>query len=198
MTDRLTILKVIQESAGPSHYLVQFDCDECISIITRKQLLRPSVAVVNGECWINWNGEEYSAKVLAVGDQAAMKQAEADILNHLHANDQQSSDERETAPPPKRRRLGLKTKRQGAKKEKSKQSKRKQTRQAKQKSSTFQLEIGSPAKDSPGKGSPSKRSPAKGSPSKDLPGKGSPSKRSPAMGLSATSGLQVQVHVFRM
>ena len=86
MTDRLTILKVIQESAGPSHYLVQFDCDECISIITRKQLLRPSVAVVNGECWVNWNGEEYSAKVLAVGDQAAMKQAEADILNHLHAS----------------------------------------------------------------------------------------------------------------
>ena len=125
MTDRQAVLKAIQESAGPSHYLVQFDCDECISIITRKQLLRPSVPVVNGECWVNWNGEEYSAKVLAVGDQAAMKQTEADILNHLHPSDQQSSDEEETAPPPKKRWLGLKMKRQGAKKEKSKQSKKK-------------------------------------------------------------------------
>ena len=93
-----------------------------------------------------------------VGDQAAMKQTEADILNHLHASDQQSSDEKETALPPKKRWLGLKMKYQGTKKEKSKQSKKKQTRQDKQKSSTFQLEIGSLAKDSPGK---------------DLPGKGS-------------------------
>jgi hypothetical protein len=108
MTHRQAYLKAIHDSAGPSHYLVQFDCDECISIITRKQLLRPPVPVVDGECWINWNGEEYSAKVLAVGDQAAMKQTEADILNRLHQSDQQSSDEDETAPPPKKRQLGLK------------------------------------------------------------------------------------------
>ena len=49
MTDRQGVLKAIHKSAGPSHYLVQFDCDECISIITRKQLLRPPVPVADME-----------------------------------------------------------------------------------------------------------------------------------------------------
>ena len=116
MTDRQAVLKAIHESAGPSHYLVQFDCDECISIIRRKQLLRPPVPVVSGECWVNWNGEEYSAKVLAIGDQETMKQTETDILKHLLQSDQLLSDEEESSPPTKKRRLGLKMKSQGAKK----------------------------------------------------------------------------------
>ena len=98
------------ESADPSHYLVQFDCDECILIITRKQLLRPPVLVADGECWINWKGEENSAKVLAMGDRAAMKQTETDILKHLHQSDQLFSDEEESSPPMKKGDLALKRK----------------------------------------------------------------------------------------
>ena len=153
MTDRQNILRVIQESTGPSHYLVQFDCDECISVITHKQLLRPANPAVNGECWVNWNGEEYSAKVLALGDQEAVKQMEANVLKHLDQSTHQiSSEEEKSSPPRKKRRLGLKKKSQGTKKEKPKQRK-KTTKQTKQKSNAFSLEIGSPAMSSPPKDS---------------------------------------------
>ena len=47
--------QAILQSAGPSHCVVQFDCDECVITVTCKQVVRPPVSVVGGECWVNWS-----------------------------------------------------------------------------------------------------------------------------------------------
>lgn len=88
MTSRQTIL----QSAGPSHYIVQFDCDECIATITHKQLVRPPLPLLRDQYWINWNGEDYLAKILAMGDLATAKKAKAEILQDLdnHMDDKVS------------------------------------------------------------------------------------------------------------
>ena len=79
----MTARQAILQSAGPSHYIVPFDCDECIATVAHKQLVRPAVPVVDGECWVNWNGEEYCAKVVAMGELATVKEAQAEILKKL-------------------------------------------------------------------------------------------------------------------
>lgn len=101
----MTARQAILQSAGPSHCVVQFDCDECAATV---EVVRPPVPVVGRECWVNWNGEDYSAKVLAMGDSATAKQAKAEILRKLDDQTGKSSNsEEECSPPPMKRRLGF-------------------------------------------------------------------------------------------
>ena len=46
LTTRQAILKL----TGVSHYVVQFECDECASVIPQKLVLVPSEPSVNDEC----------------------------------------------------------------------------------------------------------------------------------------------------
>lgn len=100
-TTRQSIRQAIQLSSIPSHYVVQFDCDECICVITRKQLLTPAVPSVGEEATVLWNGEEYSAKIMAMGDSTSAHQAERAILRSME------SDKDPNEPPKKKKRLGL-------------------------------------------------------------------------------------------
>ena len=52
---------------------------------------------------MNWNGIEYAAKVLAVGDEKAVKRAEKDLLKSM---DGSSQSDKENQPPKKERALG--------------------------------------------------------------------------------------------
>ena len=107
----MTARQAILQSAGPSHYVVQFDCDKCIATVYCKQLVRPPLPILREQCWINWTGEDYSAKVLAMGDLATAKKAELDILEHLDAQteDEVSQDivDDDCSPPRKKRRFGF-------------------------------------------------------------------------------------------
>ena len=105
MTPRQAVL----QSFGPSHYVVQFDCDECISTISRKQLVRPPQPHLGEQCWVNWNGEDYSAKVIAMSDLATVKKAEADILLHVDEDAEVSQEGAANyhSPPKKKRRFGF-------------------------------------------------------------------------------------------
>lgn len=110
MTARQTILR----SAGPSHDVVQFDCDECIATITHKQLVRPPLPLLRDQYWMNRNGEDYSAKILVIGDLATAKKAKAEILQDLdnHTDDEVSQDHEDVAnddysPLPKKRSFGF-------------------------------------------------------------------------------------------
>ena len=80
MTTRESIIQAIHLTTTPSHYVMQFDCDECVCVLTRKQLLAPSVPSVGSEATVLWNGVEYSAKILAMGDSASAYKAERAIL----------------------------------------------------------------------------------------------------------------------
>ena len=129
MTPRQAVL----QSFGPSHYVVQFDCDECISTISRKQLVRPLQPHLGERCWVNWNGEDYSAKVIAMGDLATVKKAEADILLHLDEDAEVSQEgaANNRSPPKKKRRFGFgKSKDTKKKAKKTSQKKEKQERKA--------------------------------------------------------------------
>jgi hypothetical protein len=61
----LTARQAVLKLTGVSHYVVKFECDKCIRVIPRKFLLDP---LVGDECRVEWSGEEYAAKILAVGD----------------------------------------------------------------------------------------------------------------------------------
>ena len=97
MTARQAILK----TACPSHYLVKFECDDCLSVVKRKNILEPPVPAVGDEYRVDWNGVEYTAKILAMGDEATVKRAEKDFLKSVEP----SSDE-ENQSPVKKRRMG--------------------------------------------------------------------------------------------
>ena len=94
------LVKLLKSVTAPSsHYLVRFNCDECISIIKRKNILEPPLPSIGDECRVNWNCVEYAAKVLAVGDEKAVKKAEKDFLKSVDGSSQ--SDEENQ--PPKRK-----------------------------------------------------------------------------------------------
>lgn len=57
--------------------------------------------ILGEECWVNWNGEDYSAKVLAMGDQCTAKKTEADILKRLEDHALVSGEEEDNSPPSK-------------------------------------------------------------------------------------------------
>ena len=38
--------------------MVQFECDECISVIPHKFILYPPEPLVGDKCHVEWNGEE--------------------------------------------------------------------------------------------------------------------------------------------
>ena len=75
-TERQSVKQLKSEIAPSSHYLVRFECDERISVIKHKNILEPPLPSVGDKCRVNWNGVEYAAKVLAVGDEKAVKRAE--------------------------------------------------------------------------------------------------------------------------
>ena len=129
MTTRQAILKTA------CHYLVQFECDDCLSVVKRKNVLEPPVPSVGDECW---NGVDYTAKLLAMGDEATVKRAEKDFLKSIEP----SSDE-ENQPPKKKRHMG-KEKKAGGKAGQKKKGKLGQKKGA----ADFVLDLGSPTKQS--------------------------------------------------
>lgn len=86
--------------------MVKFHCDECVSVITRKQLFSPPVPSIGDEACVIWNGEQYSATILAMGDQVSAQEAERKILKSLES-DSNSEEIEESEPPPKKPRVGL-------------------------------------------------------------------------------------------
>ena len=97
----MTARQVILKTACPSHYLVRFECDECLSIVKRKNVVEPTVPSVGDVCRVEWSGVEYMAKLLAMGDEATVKRAEKEFIKSIEP----SSDE-ENQPPKKKRRVG--------------------------------------------------------------------------------------------
>ena len=140
LTTRQAILKL----TGVSHYVVQFECDKCIGVIPRKRLLDPPEPSVGDECRVEWSGEEYTAKVMAMGDDQQARKAEVELLKGL--NQHCSSDDQ---PPAKKPRLLKRlTKKTAASKPKSKSKQKNSQPKAKRgKKSDFSLDLGSPAKE---------------------------------------------------
>ena len=96
-TERQSVKQLKSVTAPSSHYLVRFNCDECISVIKHKNILEPPLPSVGDECRVNWNGVEYAAKVLVVGDEKkTVKRTEKDFLKSMDGSSQ--SDE-ENQPP---------------------------------------------------------------------------------------------------
>ena len=153
-TSAMTARQAILLSAGPSHYVVQFDCDECIATVNRKQLVRPPLPILGEQCWINWNGEDYSAKVVTMGELATAKKAEVDILQHLEdgqTEDEVSKDivDDDCSPPRKKRRFGFGKSKDTKKKAAKKTSPKKKNKKDK----PFVMELGSLAASPPHVGS---------------------------------------------
>ena len=55
---------------------MQFDVDECVSIVQRRHLLEPAIPSVGDACRVRWSGDEYTARILAMGDEATVRRAE--------------------------------------------------------------------------------------------------------------------------
>ena len=98
-TKRQFVRQLKSSTTPSSHYLVKFECDECISIIKHKNILEPPLPRVGDECRVDWNGVEYAAKVLVVGDKATVKRAEDDLLKSM---DGSSEADEENRPPKKK------------------------------------------------------------------------------------------------
>ena len=107
-------LQATSETTGASHYVVKFECDECVSVVPRKLILIPPVLSVGDECRVEWSGEEYTAKVLAIGDEQQARNAECEYLKALD-----HISESEHQPPAKKPHL-LKKKKPSASKPKNK------------------------------------------------------------------------------
>ena len=67
VTERQSVKQLKNETAPSSHYLVRIKCDECISVVKHRNVLESPVPSVGDECQVDWNGVEYTAKVLTVG-----------------------------------------------------------------------------------------------------------------------------------
>ena len=88
--------------------MVQFECDECISVVPRKFLLDPPEPSVGDECLVEWSSKEYTAKVLAMGDDQQARKAEAELLKGL-SQDCESDDKPPAKKPHLLKRLTKKT-----------------------------------------------------------------------------------------
>ena len=144
MTDRQALLQAILMTMGASHYVVQFECDEYISIVPCRLLLDPPVPSVGDKCRVEWSGDEYTAKILAMGDEQQARNTESEYLKALS-----HSSESEHQPPAKKPCL-LKKKKTAASKPKNKSgqknSKSNAAKAKKGKDIDFVLDLGSPAK----------------------------------------------------
>ena len=143
MIARQALLQAISMTTGASHYVVQFECDECVSVPC-KLILNPPVPSVGDECCVEWSGEEYTAKVLVMGDEQQARNAECEYLKALD-----HTSESEHQPPAKKWRL-LKNEKPTASKPKNKSAQKKTksvaTKAKKGKNTDFVLDLGSPAK----------------------------------------------------
>ena len=138
-------VKQLKSSTTPSsHYLVKFECDECISIIKHKNILEPPLPLVGDKCWVDWNGGEYAAKVLVVGDEVTVKRAEKDLLKSIdgssEADKENRSPKKKCVPQRKRRKAGGKA---GQKQQKDKKGQKK-GKNTQSKMKDFKLDLGSP------------------------------------------------------
>ena len=79
---------------------MQFHCDKCVTIITRKHLLNPLLPREGDKAEVSWSGETYSVTVLAKGDQKTVEEAERRFLEKL----ENTSDSGESKPPPSKKR----------------------------------------------------------------------------------------------
>ena len=79
MTARQAIIKTAQRC----HYLVQFEIDECVSIVQRKHLLEPPIPSVGDACRVEQSSEEYTAKLLAMENEVTVRKAEEDYLTSI-------------------------------------------------------------------------------------------------------------------
>ena len=95
----LTTRQVIVKLTGVRHYVVRFECDECICVIPRKFLLDPPKPSVGDECLVEWSGEEYTATILVMGDEQEARKAENELLKALD----QASDSGNQLPAKKPR-----------------------------------------------------------------------------------------------
>ena len=102
VTERQSVKELKSETAPSSHCLVRFECDECISVVKHKNVQEPPVPSVGDKCRVDWNGVEYTAEVLAVGDKITVKKAEKDLLKSM---DNPNQSDEENQPPNKKRRL---------------------------------------------------------------------------------------------
>ena len=110
------------------------------------------VPSVGDECRVDWNGVEYTAKGLAVGDKVTVKKAEKDLLKSM---DNPNQSDEENQPPNKKRRL-LKDKKASDKASQKKKDaaghkkalKGQNKAEKKGKAADFVLELGSPPKQS--------------------------------------------------
>ena len=105
MAVRQALLEAISKTTGASHYVVQFEVDQCISVVPRKLLLDPPVPSVGDECRVEWSGDEYTAKILAMGDERQVRKAECEYLKALS----HSSESEHHQPPAKKPRFLKKT-----------------------------------------------------------------------------------------
>ena len=144
-TLRQSVKQLKSSTAPSSHYLVKFECDECITVIKHKNILEPPLPLVGDECRVDWNGVEYAAKVLVVGDEATVKRAEKDLLKSI---DGSSEADKENRPPKKKMHL-TKKKKAGEKARQKQQKGQKSQKKGKKtqgKMKDFELDIGSPPK----------------------------------------------------
>ena len=137
-------VKQLKSSIAPSsHYLVKFECDECISVIKHKNILKPPLPLVGDECWVDWNGVEYAAKVLVVGNEATVKRAEKDLLKSMDGSSEADEENR----PPKRKMRLTKEKKAGGKagqKQQKGQKGQKKGKKTQSKTKNFELDLVSP------------------------------------------------------
>lgn len=164
MTARQAIIKTAQ----PSHYLVQFEIDECVSIVQRKHLLEPPIPSVGEACRVEWSGEEYTAKLLAMGSEVTVRKAEEEYLTSIDP-----FNEEENEPLKKKRRLLpklTKQKKAGNKTAKAKAATgRKKVQKRQTKSVDFVLDLGSPVKPIPQSQSPSTQPASQSPPTQPAP-----------------------------
>ena len=91
---------------------------------------------------MDWNGVEYAAKVLVVGDEATVKRAEKDLLKSI---DSSSEADEENRPPKKKMHL-TKEKKAGGKARQKQQKGKKKGKKTQCKMKDFELDLGSPPK----------------------------------------------------
>ena len=93
-------LKQGHSFSGASHFLVKFEVDECLCVVTRKVVVDPDLLNVGDGCQVKWNGSELlTATVIDKGDKASMEKAEEEHLASLYEKEEATT---ELPPPPKK------------------------------------------------------------------------------------------------
>ena len=72
-------------------------------MIPRKHLLDPPVLSVGDTCQVEWLGDQYTATLLAMGDESTANEAEMNFLKAI--DDDDSASDQENQPPKKKRQL---------------------------------------------------------------------------------------------